>query len=45
MEDQVEMQGKVAIVTGGSGAIGQAVVRLLLDEGATVVVAGRSALA
>ena len=41
----MEMQGKVAIVTGGSGAIGQAVVRLLLDEGATVVVAGRSALA
>ena len=41
----MEMQGKVAIVTGGSGAIGEAVVRLLLDEGATVVVAGRSALA
>ena len=41
----MEMQGKVAIVTGGSGAIGTAVVRSLLDEGATVVVAGRSALA
>jgi NAD(P)-dependent dehydrogenase (short-subunit alcohol dehydrogenase family) len=38
----MEMQGKVAIVTGGAGAIGAAVVRKLLDEGATVVVADRT---
>jgi NAD(P)-dependent dehydrogenase (short-subunit alcohol dehydrogenase family) len=39
----MEMQDKVAIVTGGTGAIGTAAVRKLLDEGATVVVAGRTA--
>lgn len=39
----MEMQGRVAIVTGGSGAIGKAVVSKLLGEGATVVVATRVA--
>jgi len=35
----MEMDGKVAVVTGGSGAIGSRLVQCLADEGATVVVA------
>ena len=35
----MEMQGKTAVVTGGSGAIGSAVVRRLIEEGAEVTVA------
>ena len=38
----MEMQGKTAIVTGGSGAIGSVVVRRLIEEGAVVTVADRS---
>jgi NAD(P)-dependent dehydrogenase (short-subunit alcohol dehydrogenase family) len=38
----MEMQGMVAIVTGGGGAIGAAVVSKLLNEGATVIVADRA---
>jgi NAD(P)-dependent dehydrogenase (short-subunit alcohol dehydrogenase family) len=38
----MEMQGTVAIVTGGTGAIGSAVVSKLLNEGATVIVADRA---
>ena len=37
------MQGKVAIVTGGAGAIGAAVVNKLLSDGSVVVVADRVA--
>jgi NAD(P)-dependent dehydrogenase (short-subunit alcohol dehydrogenase family) len=40
----MEMAGVVAIVTGGAGVIGAAVVRKLLDEGADVVVADRAPL-
>jgi 3-oxoacyl-[acyl-carrier protein] reductase len=36
--DQQQLQGKVAIVTGGSSGIGAAAVRMLADEGASVVV-------
>jgi NADP-dependent 3-hydroxy acid dehydrogenase YdfG len=35
------LQGQVAIVTGGGSGIGRCTARLLADEGATVVVAGR----
>ncbi|MGQ9623559.1 MAG: SDR family NAD(P)-dependent oxidoreductase [Candidatus Caldatribacteriaceae bacterium] len=37
-----ELQGKVAIVTGGNRGIGRAVVRRLCEEGAICVVANRS---
>ena len=37
------MQGKIAIVTGGTGVIGSALVQKLLDEGARVVVPTRVA--
>jgi len=36
---KVELDGKVAIVTGGAGAIGTAICRLLAENGARVVVA------
>ncbi len=35
-------EGKVAIVTGGGSGIGEAIARRLLDEGASVVISGRS---
>jgi NAD(P)-dependent dehydrogenase (short-subunit alcohol dehydrogenase family) len=38
----MELEGKVAVVTGGSKGIGLAVVRSLRDEGVRVVVASRS---
>lgn len=37
------MQGKIAIVTGASGGIGQATARLLLQEGASVMLVDRDA--
>ena len=39
---ELELEGKVAVVTGGSKGIGLATVRALLDERARVVVASRS---
>lgn len=36
------LNGKVAVVTGGAGAIGSAIARGLAEEGATVVLAGRT---
>ena len=38
----LELNGRVAVVTGASKGIGLAVVRTLLDEGARVVAASRS---
>ena len=38
----LDLQGRVAVVTGGSKGIGLAVVRTLLEEGARVVAASRS---
>lgn len=37
-----DFAGKVALVTGGSGGIGQAVVELLLERGARVMIADRN---
>ncbi|GJG87525.1 sorbitol dehydrogenase [Gemmatimonadetes bacterium T265] len=39
----MRLQDKVAVVTGGTGGIGQAIARLFADEGARVVVADVSA--
>jgi 3-oxoacyl-[acyl-carrier protein] reductase len=38
LSDQQQLQGKVAVVTGGSSGIGAAAVRMLAQEGASVVV-------
>ena len=38
MPDQQQLRGKVAVVTGGSSGIGAASVRMLAEEGASVVV-------
>src|SRR5881398_924390 len=39
---ELELEGKVAIVTGASKGIGRAVVETLVDEGAYVIAAARS---
>ena len=36
------LEGKAAIITGATGGIGETTARLLLDEGATVMLVGRS---
>ena len=41
--DSVSLSGKVAIVTGGSGALGSALVKVLLEHGASVVATYRNA--
>lgn len=36
-----DLQGKTVVVVGGSGGVGEGVVRTLLDDGATVIATGR----
>ena len=38
----VQLQGSTALVTGGTGGIGQAIVRALHARGATVIASGRN---
>lgn len=40
--DMFELNGRVAIVTGGNGGIGQAIATALAEAGATVVIAARN---
>lgn len=40
--DRSSLDGKVVIVIGGSGGVGEGVVRTLIDDGATVIVTGRN---
>ena len=42
IKDVGKLEGKIAIVTGGSGAIGSAICFRLAMEGATVIVCGRN---
>ena len=42
IEDNKKLDGKIAIVTGGSGAIGSAICFRLAMEGAIVIVTGRN---
>src|SRR5436305_4518527 len=39
MTHMEELGGKIAVVTGGAGGIGKGIVKALLDEGVTVVIA------
>ena len=42
-EDATALKGRVALVAGGYGGIGEACVRALVEQGATTVIAGRDA--
>ena len=42
ISDKDKMDGKVAVITGGSGALGSSIAFRLASEGATVIVCGRN---
>ena len=42
LQELFGLEGRVAVITGGSGAIGQGAARIFLELGATVILAGRT---
>ena len=43
MKNLFDIQGRVVVITGGTGVLGRAIALHLADEGAKVVILGRKA--